>query len=68
MLRSLDMSFDKNQLSIPWIESPFFYSLIDTFDLTEKEREMCIQYYEKGSKPTCLPLRPPSKFPDGNLY
>ena len=42
------MSFDKNQLSIPWIESPFFYSLIDTFDLTEKERELCIQYHEKG--------------------
>ena len=39
---------DKQALSVPWVESPFFYSLIDTFDLTEKEREMCIQYHEKG--------------------
>jgi len=27
---------DKNTLSIPWIESPFFYSLLENSDLTDE--------------------------------
>lgn len=40
---------EKEALDIPWIESPFFYDLLknDT-TLTEEQKEMCIQYHEKG--------------------
>ena len=40
---------EKNALDVPWIESPFFYELLknDT-TLTEEQKEMCVQYHEKG--------------------
>ena len=39
---------DKNALDIPWIESPFFYSLLDNCDLTPEQKDMCKHFHEKG--------------------
>ena len=39
---------DKNTLSIPWIESPFFYSLLENSEHTEEVKEMCRYYHENG--------------------
>ena len=39
---------DKDTLSIPWIESPFFYSLLENSDLSVYEKELCTKYYEDG--------------------
>ena len=39
---------DKNTLSIPWVESPFFYSLLENSDHTEEVKEMCKYYHENG--------------------
>jgi len=39
---------DKHAMNIPWIESPFFYQLLDNSELTKKEKEQCIFYHEKG--------------------
>jgi hypothetical protein len=39
---------DKDALDIPWIESPFFYSLLDNSDLTPEQKDMCKHFYEKG--------------------
>ena len=38
----------KRSLDIPWIESPFFYQLLEQSDLTEKQKEDCIFYHENG--------------------
>ncbi len=42
------MKFEKNQLSLPWIESPFFYDLLDASDLSNDEKELCSKYHEDG--------------------
>lgn len=39
---------DKNALPIPWVESPFFYSLLKNSNLSEEEKEQCISYHENG--------------------
>tara|TARA_Y100000593_G_C4316758_1_gene341346 strand:- start:340 stop:1272 length:933 start_codon:yes stop_codon:yes gene_type:complete len=39
---------DKNTLSIPWIESPFFYSLLENSDLTDEQKKLCTKYHEDG--------------------
>ena len=39
---------DKNTLSIPWVESLFFYSLLENSDHTEEVKEMCRYYHENG--------------------
>jgi ectoine hydroxylase-related dioxygenase (phytanoyl-CoA dioxygenase family) len=41
-------SIDRNALDIPWIESPFFYSLLENSNLTEEQKTMCINFHEKG--------------------
>jgi ectoine hydroxylase-related dioxygenase (phytanoyl-CoA dioxygenase family) len=41
-------STDRNALDIPWIESPFFYSLLENSNLTEEQKTMCINFHEKG--------------------
>ena len=43
-----NFSKDKHALSIPWVESPFFYELLKNSNLSKKEKEMCINYHEKG--------------------
>jgi ectoine hydroxylase-related dioxygenase (phytanoyl-CoA dioxygenase family) len=39
---------DKTSLPIPWVESPFFYSLLQNSDLTDEEKELCTKYHEDG--------------------
>jgi len=39
---------DKQALDIPWIESPFFYSILDTLSLTEEQKSLCKDFYENG--------------------
>jgi hypothetical protein len=39
---------DKNALTLPWTESPFFYDLLESSNLTNEEREMAINFHEKG--------------------
>ena len=43
-----EYALDKSSLPIPWIHSPFFRSLLDNSDYTKEQKEMCIQYNEKG--------------------
>lgn len=38
----------KDGLDIPWIESPFFYQLLDNSDYTSDEKEMLTKYHEDG--------------------
>jgi len=39
---------NKSALTIPWVESPFFYSLLENSDFTEEQRSLCIKYHEEG--------------------
>ena len=39
---------DKDTLHIPWVESPFFYSLLENSDHSEEIKEMCKYYHENG--------------------
>jgi ectoine hydroxylase-related dioxygenase (phytanoyl-CoA dioxygenase family) len=40
---------DKNALDTPWIESPFFYALLENDkNLSKEKKEMCIKYHESG--------------------
>jgi len=39
---------DKHAMTIPWIESPFFYKLLDNSNLSKTEKEQCIYYHENG--------------------
>lgn len=39
---------DKSSLDIPWIESPFFYKLLEQGNYTSAEREMLVKYHEDG--------------------
>ncbi|WPU98029.1 phytanoyl-CoA dioxygenase family protein [Mucilaginibacter sp. cycad4] len=32
----------------PWIESPFFYKILETKNLTAEEKNLCIDYHENG--------------------
>lgn len=45
---SSDFFINKHALDVPWIESPFFYKLLENDKLTEEEKKICIQYHEKG--------------------
>lgn len=38
----------KNSLDIPWIESPFFYKLLEESTLTQEQKQNCEYYYENG--------------------
>lgn len=39
---------EKNILSLPWTESPFFYSLLENSNLSIDEKELCVKYHEDG--------------------
>lgn len=39
---------DKEALSIPWVESPFFYELLENSDLSDEEKEIATHYHEEG--------------------
>jgi len=38
----------KNSMNIPWTESPLFYKILDSIDLSEEEREMAIKFNRDG--------------------
>jgi len=39
---------DKNALRIPWVESPFFYDLLDSSEISEEQKKMAINFHENG--------------------
>lgn len=40
---------DKHALDVPWIESPFFYDILERdTTLTQEQKDLCVQYHEKG--------------------
>ena len=39
---------DKTAMDIPWIESPFFYKILEQCDYTDSEKELLIKYHEDG--------------------
>ena len=40
--------FNKNSLDVPWIESPFFYKILNNSNYSEEEKKILIDYHEKG--------------------
>ena len=46
---STNYFIDKHALDIPWIESPFFYDILERdTTLTQEQKDICVQYHEKG--------------------
>jgi len=45
---SIDYFKDTGALNIPWIESPFFYDLVENLNLSTEQKEMAIKYHEDG--------------------
>jgi ectoine hydroxylase-related dioxygenase (phytanoyl-CoA dioxygenase family) len=39
---------EKNSLSMPWIESPFFYEILKKMDISEEMKKMAIKFHEDG--------------------
>lgn len=39
---------NKNALSMPWVESPFFYHLLESSNLSKEEKAICTKYHEDG--------------------
>lgn len=40
---------DKHALDVPWIESPFFYDILEKdTSLTQEQKDLCVKYHEKG--------------------
>lgn len=39
---------DKDAMDIPWIESPFFYKILETSTYTKEEQDLLIKYHEDG--------------------
>jgi ectoine hydroxylase-related dioxygenase (phytanoyl-CoA dioxygenase family) len=39
---------DKNALTTPWVESPFFYDLLNSSTISEEEKNMAINFHENG--------------------
>ena len=62
-----DYLADKTSLPIPWVESPFFYSLLQDSDLTDKEKKLKELASEKEweevdkDEKVILPLSKPTK-------
>lgn len=45
---SESLTNDKNFLSLPWVESPFFYDLLNNNAHTEEEKSLATQFHENG--------------------
>jgi ectoine hydroxylase-related dioxygenase (phytanoyl-CoA dioxygenase family) len=39
---------DKKAMDTPWVESPFFYKILEQCDYTDSEKELLIKYHEDG--------------------
>ncbi len=39
---------DKDALDIPWVESPFFYKLLENSNISEEKKKIATDYHEKG--------------------
>ena len=48
MFNSINYKKEKNSTSIPWIESPFFYDLLNSSNLSEDKIERAIKFHEDG--------------------
>jgi len=44
----IDYTKDKNALSMPWVESPFFYELLNHNEMSEEEKKLATKYHEDG--------------------
>lgn len=44
----MDYFNNKSAMDIPWIESPFFYKILEQSDYSDEEREILINYHENG--------------------
>lgn len=40
--------FDPNMMPIPWVESPFFYEILEKKDITEEEKKLAIEFHKNG--------------------
>ena len=45
---NIDYFNDKHALTIPWVESPFFYDLLDNSDLSQQDKKIATKYHEDG--------------------
>ena len=48
MRNKIDYFKELDALDIPWVESPFFYKLLENSNFTEEQKELAIHYHEKG--------------------
>lgn len=39
---------NKNATTMPWVESPFFYELLENSDMNKEEKTLCTDFHEKG--------------------
>ena len=47
-MEMMDYFNNKSAMDIPWIESPFFYKILEQSDYSDEEREILINYHENG--------------------
>ena len=47
-MNKVDYFKDLDALNIPWVESPFFYELLKNSDFSDEQKDLAIQYHEKG--------------------
>jgi hypothetical protein len=43
-----EKTWDAEAMQIPWVESPFFHTLLERSDLDEEQRQLARQYSEEG--------------------
>lgn len=39
---------DENALDVPWVESPFFYSILENKKLSGEQKQQCVDFHERG--------------------
>ena len=39
---------DENALDVPWVESPFFYSILENKKLSGEQKQKCVDFHERG--------------------
>lgn len=43
-----NLTKNKDELPIPWVESPFFYSILENSKMSNEDKKMCKKYHENG--------------------